>query len=90
MPDHLRRLRVNVATPEHGVAEDSEREGSRVSIRTGGQIERLLWAAAEAQRLRAEPERVAPRPVRRGVVLTLPPREQFTTEWQTPCLGEPA
>ena len=60
-----------------------------MSIRTGGQIERLLWAAAEARRLREHPERVAPRPAQGGVVLVLP-AEQFTTEWQTPYLAEPA
>ena len=60
-----------------------------MSIPTGGQIERLLWAAAEARRLRAEPEKVAARPAPRAVVLAFPP-EQFTTEWQTPSLGEPA
>ena len=60
-----------------------------MSIRTGGQIERLLWAASEARRLRAEREQVAAHPVPRGVVLAFPP-EQFTTEWQTPYLGEPA
>jgi hypothetical protein len=59
-----------------------------VSIRTGGQIERLLWAAAEARRLRAEPQKASPRPAPVGVVLALPP-EQFTTEWQT-ALAEPA
>jgi len=59
-----------------------------VSIPTGGQIERLLWAAAEARRLRAEPRKVSARPTYVGVVLALPP-EQFTTEWQTP-LAEPA
>lgn len=59
-----------------------------MSIRTGGQVERLLWAAAEARRLRAEPERVAARPVPYSVVVTLP-TEQFTTEWQTPYLAEP-
>ena len=68
--------------------ENSEREGSRVSTPTGGQIERLLWAAAEAQRLRTRPGKVAARPAHRSVVLTLPP-EQFTTEWQT-ALPEPA
>ena len=59
-----------------------------MSIPTGGQIERLLWAAAEARRLRAEPERTAARPTQLGVVLALP-TEQFTTEWQT-ALPEPA
>lgn len=71
------------------VAGDSEREGGAVSVPTGGQIERLLWAAGEARRLRGEPEKVAAHPVHHGVALVLPP-EQFTTEWQTPCLGEPA
>jgi hypothetical protein len=59
-----------------------------VSIRTGGQVERLLWAAAEARRLRDEPRKVSVRPTQLGVVLALPP-EQFTTEWQT-ALAEPA
>ena len=59
-----------------------------MSIPSGGQIERLLWAAAEARRLRAEPDRTAPRPIHRSVVLALPP-EQFTTEWQT-AFAEPA
>lgn len=58
-----------------------------MSIRTGGQIERLLWAAAEARRLRADPEKATTRPTR-SVVRVLPP-EQFTTEWQT-ALAEPA
>lgn len=60
-----------------------------MSVPTGGQIERLLWAAAEARRLRAEPEKVDARPAHRRVAPALPP-EQFTTEWQTPYLGEPA
>lgn len=60
-----------------------------MSVRTEGQIERLLWAAAEARRLRAEPEEIPAHPVQRAVVLPLHP-EQFTTEWQTPCLSEPA
>ena len=59
-----------------------------MSIPTGGQIERLLWAAAEARRLRGEPERAAARPRQLAAVLALPP-EQFTTEWQT-ALPEPA
>jgi hypothetical protein len=70
-------------------AGNADEKGSRVSIRTGGQVERLLWAAAEARRLRDEPVRVAVRPEHRAVVLALPP-EQFTTEWQTPYLAEPA
>jgi hypothetical protein len=78
----------HVAKPGDGSPESSEREGSRVSIRTGGQIERLLWAAAEARRLRAEPQKAVVRPIRPGVMLALPP-EQFTTEWQT-ALPEPA
>lgn len=60
-----------------------------MTIPTGGQIERLLWAAAEARRLRAEPEKVAARPVPRRVVPAFS-GEQFTTEWQSACLGEPA
>lgn len=60
-----------------------------MSVPTGAQIERLLWAAGEARRLRGKPEKVAAHPDRRGVALALPP-EQFTTEWQTPCLGESA
>lgn len=72
------------------MAGNANEKGNRVSIRTGGQVERLLWAAAEARRLRAEPTRVPARPEHRVVlVLALPP-EQFTTEWQTPYLAEPA
>lgn len=59
-----------------------------MSIRTGRQVERLLWAAGEARRLRGQPEKASARPSGRGVVLALPP-EQFTTEWQT-ALAEPA
>jgi hypothetical protein len=71
------------------VAGNAEREGSRVSTRTGGQIERLLWAAAEARRVRVDREKVAVRPVHLSVVVT-PIPEQFTTEWQTAYLPEPA
>lgn len=60
-----------------------------MSIRSGGQVERLLWAAAEARRLRAQPERITIPPAHRAVVYPLPP-EQFTTEWQTPYFAEPA
>ena len=60
-----------------------------MSIPSGGQIERLLWAAAEARRLRVEPAKVAARPVPRHVAVAVP-GEQFTTEWQTPILGERA
>ena len=87
MGRRLARLRVTGQAGD-GSPDDAEREGSRVSIRTGGQIERLLWAAAEARRLRAEPEKAAAHPTYRAVVFALPP-EQFTTEWQ-PDLAEPA
>lgn len=60
-----------------------------MSIRAEGQVEMLLWAAAEARRLRAGPRQAAIRPPHPGAVLPLPP-EQFTTEWQTVCLAEPA
>lgn len=70
------------------VAGDSVREGSRLSIRTEGQVERVLWAAGEARRLRAEPKEAFPRPAYAGTILAIPP-EQFTTEWQTACLAEP-
>jgi hypothetical protein len=53
-----------------------------VSIRTGGQVERLLWAAAEARRLRVEPHKDVLRPAYASTALVMPP-EQFTTEWQT-------
>lgn len=58
-----------------------------MSIRTGGQVERLLWAAAEARRLRAEPRKAQIRTVYAGSVMVVPP-EQFTTEWQTVSPGE--
>jgi hypothetical protein len=56
-----------------------------VAIRAGGQVELLLWAAAEARRLRTEPKKTSTRPAHGSVALGLPP-EQFTTEWQTVCL----
>ena len=60
-----------------------------MSIRTEGQVELLLWAAAEAHRLRVEPKKTLSRPVHANMALGLPP-EQFTTEWQTACFAEPA
>ena len=61
-----------------------------MSSRTGGQVELLLWATAEARRLRAEPKRTVTRSpfLPAATTLTMPP-EQFTTEWQTVCVAEP-
>ena len=56
-------------------------------MRTAGQVERLLWAAAEARRLRVEPDEPVARWSARTGVLTMP-REEFTTEWQTVWIPE--
>lgn len=46
---------------------------------SGGQVERLLWAAAEARRLRARDGGVGgPRPQAVGVAGV----DEFVTEWQ--------
>lgn len=58
-----------------------------MSIRTGSQVERLLWAAAEARRLRVEPRKAETRNAYAGTTLVMPP-EQFTTEWQTVCSAD--
>lgn len=52
-----------------------------MSIRAGSQVERLLWAASEARRLRVEPTKTASRTAYATTVLAMPP-EQFTTEWE--------
>ena len=52
-----------------------------MTIRTGGQVERLLWAAAEARRLRVEPREPESRTAYATAALAMPP-EQFTTEWE--------
>lgn len=52
-----------------------------MSIRTGSQVERLLWAAAEARRLRVEPREPVRRTDYATTALAMPP-EQFTTEWE--------
>lgn len=57
-------------------------------MRTAGQVERLLWAAAEARRLRVKPDATVARPRGGAGVLTMPP-ELFTTEWQTVWVPEP-